>query len=189
MDLESYRYQFRNVLKDLPKISIMGIRGYYNGATYQQTPTNIYDDAIVLCIDGELGIFQASVDPGSYYILHPVNPQGCARLKAGLWTYKVGEHHNHPSLVQADEVTVERLDKLGKRLCEDSGFFGVNIHSGGPEYLVGRYSAGCQIIKTGEAWKDQWEKFFLLVFSAVGIFNQDKIPYLLVDTLEAIPES
>lgn len=188
MDLESFRYQFRKFYPILPKICLMGLRGDRD-TTNRNNITDLYDDTIIRCIDGQLVEFQASVDPGRYYMLHPVNPQGCARLKCGLWQYKLGEHHVHPALVQADEVVVDRLDKTGKKLCEDSGWFGVNLHSGGAEYLVGRYSAGCQIIKTGEAWKDKWQDFFLPLFTAVGIFNQDKIPYLLVDKLEAIPVS
>lgn len=189
MDLESYKYQFRKHFKYIPAITIMGLRGDRDPERRNDL-TNIYDDSIITCIDGVLKEFQASVDPGDYYVSHPVNPQGCARLKTGLWQYQLGEHlHAHKALVQADEVTVDRLDKNGKKLCEDSGYFGINLHSGGPEYLIGRYSAGCQIIKTSEAWKDKWVEFFLPIFSAVEIFNQKKIPYLLLDKLEPIPES
>lgn len=186
MELESFRYQFHKFYPVLPKISLLGIRGYHTPA-FPNPINDMYDDAIVRVIGDEIKIFQASVDPGSYYMLHPVNPQGCARLKCGLWQYKLGEHHNHPALVQADEVVVDRIDKEGKRLCEDHGYFGINIHSGGAEYLVGRYSAGCQIIKTPEVWKDKWQDFFLPIFAACGVFNQDKIPYLLIDRVEANP--
>lgn len=187
MTPETFRYQFRNVLKDFPKISLIGIRGYkYEDG---ENKIGIYDDAIVRCIDGVIKIFTASVDPGIYYINNPVNPSGCAKLQCGLWKYRLGEHHAHPALVQADEVTVDRLDKTGKRLCTDSGWFGINIHSGGAEYLVGRYSAGCQIIKTVEPWKGNWTEFFLPIFTATQVFEQKTIPYLLVDKLEAIPES
>lgn len=187
MTPETFRYQFRNVLKDFPKIVLLGIRGYkYEDG---ENKLGIYDDSIIRCIDGQIKIFTASVDPGIYYINNPVNPSGCAKLQCGLWKYRLGEHHAHPALVQADEVTVDRLDKTGKRLCSDSGWFGINIHSGGAEYLVGRYSAGCQIIKTVEPWKGNWTEFFLPIFTATQVFEQKTIPYLLVDKLEAIPGS
>lgn len=189
MTPETFAYQFRNKLKELPKISLLGLRGDRNNLNPNDL-TSLYDDTIVRCIDGVLTHYQASVDPGSYYVNHPINPLGCAKLKTGLWMYQYGEHlHAHPALVQADEVTVDRLDRSGKKLCEDTGYFGVNIHSGGPEYLIGRYSAGCQIIKTAEAWKDKWQDFFLPIFAAMGIYEQKKIPYLLVDRLEAISVS
>jgi hypothetical protein len=160
MDIQSFKYQFRNyaIAKDC-KILLLGIRGYLrNGENLNSF--NIYDDAIVRCIDGDVKIFPASVDPGKYYINHPINPHGCAKLKSGLYSYAMGEHHAMKALVQANEVTVDRLDSGGKKVSEESGWFGINIHSGGPEYLVGRYSAGCQVIKTTEAWKAQWLDFF-----------------------------
>lgn len=189
MTLDSFRYQFRKHFLVQPKICLLGIRGA-KSSDYPNSITNIYDDLIIRYIGGDLMEFEASVDPGNHYVNHPINPSGCARLKCGLWSYQKGEHlHAHPALVQADEVTVDRLDKSGKKLCEDSGHFGINIHSGGPEYLVGRYSAGCQIIKTQEAWKDKWVDFYLPIFTAMEVYEQKHVPYLLVDTLKAIPES
>lgn len=187
MDLESFKYQFRNVMKDIPKICLLGIRGYL--LPLKANNEVVYDDAIVRRINGEIKIFTASVDPGKYYIDHPLNPHGCARLKTGLWHYQLGEHHSKRALVQADEVTVYRLDKHGKTIGEENGYFGVNIHSGGPEYLVGRYSAGCQVIKASEPWRREWLEFFTPITAAVEIYNQTKIPYLLVDKLDAIPET
>lgn len=146
-----------------------------------------YDDAIVRYIDGEIKLFPASVDPGKYYIDHPINPQGCARLKCGLWAYALGEHHLFKALVQADEVTVDRLDKNGKKIREETGWFGINIHSGGPEYMVGRFSAGCQVIHTSEVWKAEWLNFFVPVMAGMELFKQKRVPYLLVDSLRAIP--
>lgn len=187
MDLDSFKYQFRNVMKDIPKICLLGIRGYMNPE--RSAVDSIYDDAIVRCIGDEIKLFTASVDPGRFYIDHPMNPQGCAKLKTGLWHYQLGEHHSKRALVQADEVTVYRLNKHGKVVGEENGYFGINVHSGGPEYLVGRYSAGCQVIKATEPWQREWLDFFTPISAAVEIYNQTKIPYLLVDNLDAIPVS
>lgn len=185
MTRETLLYQFKNILKEVPKMCLLGVRGYFDS----ENRTDIYNDCIFRCLDGDIAEFTASVDPGRYYIDHPLNPQGCARLKCGLWLYTTGEHHTHRALVQADEVKVDRLDKTGKSIKEDNGWIGLNIHSGGPEYLVGRWSAGCQIIKTSEPWKDKWEEFFNPIEEGVKVFNQKQIPYLLVDKLEAIPAS
>lgn len=185
MNIESIRYQFRNHFKVIPPMALLGVRGYSDNTN----PTDIYNDAIIRVIEGEFFEFMASVDPGAYYISHPMNPMGCARLKAGLYSYKLGEHLSNPALVQADEVNVDRLDKDGKKVGEESGHFAINIHSGGPEYLVGRYSAGCQVIKTKEPWKAEWLDFFTPIQVGCGIFKQTTIPYLLVDALEAMPVS
>jgi hypothetical protein len=185
MTLESFRYQFRNLLKEMPKVCLLGVRGYSSS----ENQTGIYDDAIIRFIEGEIKIFVASVDPGNFYINHPINPLGCARLKAGLYFYALGEHHAKRALVQAEEVNVDRLDSSGNKVRNDSGYLGINIHSGGPEYLVGRFSAGCQVIKTDEPWQCQWLDFFNPIVSALELFKQKRVPYLLVDKLEAIPAS
>lgn len=182
MTLEAFRYQYRKLMKDLPRVALIGIRGY-NGVNEMGR----YDDAIVRYIAGDIKLFPASVDPGKYYIDHPVNPQGCARLQCGLWQYQLGEHHARKALVQADEVTVDRLDQHGKRTHQETGYYGINVHSGGPEYLVGRFSAGCQVIHTNEVWKCQWLEFFDPIHATMLATGQKVVPYLLLDRLEAIP--
>lgn len=186
MTPESVAFQFKNHFEVMPKVAILGVRGY-TVQGYMSAPNDIYDDAIISWIDGHIEIFRGSVDPGSYYLQHPLNPMGCARLKCGLWSYRIGEHLHKKALVQADEVIVHRIDKNGNKQSEDSGWFGINIHSGGAEYLVGRYSAGCQVIWTQEPWRNEWLKFFEPICSAMDLFKITKVPYLLIDTLQAIP--
>lgn len=187
MNLESFKFQFSGVLKELPKIALLGIRGYQLEGV-DRNRIGIYDDCIVRYINDEIKCFPASVDPGDFYINHPINPKGCAELQTGLWWYQLGEHHSKQALVQADEVSVDRLDRRGKRLCDEHGWYSINIHSGGPEYIVGRYSAGCQVIQTTEPWKAEWLDFFIPIVAGTVLFQQKKIPYLLVDKLKALPE-
>lgn len=186
MDPETFAWQFRTKLKTLPSVCLLGIRGFLE----PENKMDIYDDVIVRWIDGELTPFRASVDPGSYYLLHPLNPQGCARLQCGFWEYARGEHlHSHQALIQADEVTVDRLGKDGRFNGSDTGWFGINIHSGGNEYLVGRWSAGCQVIYTEEPWDAQWLEFFEPICGALAKSKQTRIPYLLIDDVETTSNS
>jgi hypothetical protein len=181
---ESVAWQFSKYFpSEMPKVALLGIRGYLDS----ENKMDIYDDLIIRWVDGQIAPFRCSVDPGSYYLNHPLNPQGCARLQCGLWSYTRGEHHTKRALVQADEVTIDRIDSDGRKKGEESGYFGINIHSGGPEYLVGRWSAGCQVLWTREPWKDEWTNFYDPLCAAMDIFNVNKIPYLLVDKLVAEP--
>lgn len=183
MTPETLVYQFRKHFPQMPRIALLGIRGFLN----PENKMDVYDDVIIRFIDGTISAFRASVDPGSYYLQNPVNEHGCARLQCGLWWYTRGEHHAKPAFVQLEEVTVDRLDPRGNKRMQDSGFFGVNIHSGGPEYLVGRYSAGCQVIWSEEPWKAQWLDFYVPLIGAMVDMGVSRIPYLLVDKLEAEP--
>lgn len=166
-------------------IKILGMRG----ASGSGNRMGIYDDQIAYLIDKELKVFRASTDPGQYYINHPLNPQGCAQLQCGLWSYRLGMHHGiHPALVQADQVTVNRLDPKGVMVKSETGWFDIHIHSGGSwEFEVGRWSAGCQVIATDEAWADEWLEFFTPIQEACRYLKVTDIPYLLVDSLKPIP--
>lgn len=187
MDIESAAFQFKGKNVDSYRVKILGIRDYLK----TDSTETIYNDLICLLIDNQIDFFEASTDPGSYYINHPVNPHGCARLKTGLWWYQRGLHLNvHHALVQCDDVEIDRLDKEGKRVISETGYFGINIHSGGSEIEVGRFSAGCQVIRSPEgAWDGTWIRFYGTLRSALEEYKQFKIPYLLVDSLKAIPES
>lgn len=181
MTPQSFCEQYKSLLPHVPKIALLGIRGY----TSVPNVMGVYDDAICRYIDGELKVFTASVDPGKLYIKNPIHPQGCAKLCSGLWWYKLGEHNAKKALTQVEPVDVERLDPLGRSRGKENGFFGINIHSGGPEYLVGRYSAGCQIIKADEPWQCQWTEFYEPLAKYMLDNKLTRIPYLLVDTLKA----
>jgi len=183
MDHESALFQFKGCGVDDFKVKILGVRDYIETSEKEV----IYNDLICLIIDNQIDYFEASTDPGSFYVRHPMVPQGCARLQTGLWWYQRGTHlHVHPALVQADEVRIDRIDKQGNKIAEQHGYFGINIHSGGSEFEVGRFSAGCQVIKCVEgAWGLTWLRFFGMCCAAMADHNQYKVPYLLVDKLKA----
>lgn len=183
MDHESALFQFGGTGAENFKVKLLGIRDYIQTSEKEV----IYNDLICLVIENQIDYFEASTDPGSYYIDHPMCPQGCARLQPGLWWYQKGTHLNiHPALVQSEEVTVDRIDKSGNKVNQSTGFFGINIHSGGSEFEVGRFSAGCQVVKCPEgAWGVTWLRFYGMLCAALADHKQFKVPYLLVDKLKA----
>lgn len=146
-------------------IYLVGIRGYYHD-DHGDNERGIYDDAIFLVTPQSFVAFNANVDPSVFR-------RGIAKLKSGVWSYKVGTHglskpkdRQYTALVQAGVVTVQR-DGQG----EDTGEFGINIHRGGN---TGTSSLGCQTIHPS-----QWDAFIGLVRSELGRANQRIIPYLL----------
>jgi hypothetical protein len=185
-------HQFIDFPVDDFSVRLLGVRGYHRDEGIpDRNDVGIYDDLIVLC-DGpkKCHEFRASVDPGWHYIKNPVNTKGCAVLVPGLWFYKEGMHRGkHTALVQADDVTVERVDREGKVKSLDTGMFGINIHSGGDRTEVDHWSAGCQIIHAPDgAWGPTWLRFLTLTLEAMKRSKQKTVPYLLVYNLLGLPE-
>lgn len=136
------------------ELNIVGIRS-------DSTRPNAFDDTIYVFFNNSEGKliehkFQATTDPGTYWLKNPMNPQGTAILKEGQYlnTYGLGLHRGkYMALVQKRPVTVLRdydrnavLDFLNG--TPDTGLFGINIHRAsetGITKVVEHYSAGCQV--------------------------------------------
>ena len=119
---------------------------------------NKFDDRIYAFWKNEDGKYeghdyQATTDPGTYWLSKPMNVDGTAILKAGQWAYKLGNHKGYEALNQRGKVTVIRdydrnaiLDfNNGK---ETTGYYGINVHramSTGTTANVDKWSAGCQV--------------------------------------------
>ncbi len=136
------------------ELNIVGVRT-------DNVKPNSFDDKIhVFFMNSEGKLiqyeFEATTDPGTYWLRNPMNPQGTAILKEGqyLSTYGVGLHRGkYMALVQKRPVTVLRdydrnatLDFMNGKV--DKGLFGINIHRAsetGTTKTVDQYSAGCQV--------------------------------------------
>ena len=105
-------------------------------------------------------IWPATTDPGRYWLMQPQNPAGTAILVPGQYrqAYAVGKHQGkYTALCQRRPVRVWRDNNLdavidyGPRgAAMESGIFGINLHRTNPygeSYLVGQWSAGCQVFK------------------------------------------
>lgn len=191
LTLEASLKQFEDVEKlDKFPVRVLGVRGHQLslGPT-AGNDVEAYDDLIVI-IDGTGRAinYRASVDPTRYYIRNPVNPDGCARLRVGLYWFEKGLHRGHQAFTQNGPVVVERLDKLGKIISIQAGEFGINLHSGGGTLEdTDRWSAGCQVIYSPEGgWDETWLHFEDTLSDALKLAKQTVFPYLLVDKLKAL---
>lgn len=136
-----------------------------------------YNDTLVLFGQGSAGqpvcrCFLGTVDPGRYWTQHPEPQRGCAHLLNGQYRYTLGRHKGYPALVQAAKVSIWRdtnrnFIRDGKDFVE-TGFFGINIHAGGTTAQVGKWSAGCTVIRGGRFGRP-WQSFMQLMTASARL--------------------
>ena len=127
----------------------LDLDGTWNGnAAFQ-----FNDRSTILVVKDGVPSFMANllctVDPGSTDWYVPINPKGCADIKAGCYqSWSVGNHKGQNALIQVADVTVLR----GESRTEDTGDdFYIDQHSVGPgqDYNEGddpgSWSAGCLV--------------------------------------------
>ena len=134
-------------------LNITGIRS-------PERVANAFDDR--LCVTYKLNdmwvteTFEITTDPGSPYLLKPINNYGCAILAPGQWRgcYSIGKHRGqYLALVQSGKVKVFRDNDLDNILDMNpetiqDGYFGINIHKrSGESDTVNGASAGCQVFR------------------------------------------
>ena len=136
------------------ELNIVGIRS-------NSTKPNSFDDTLNIYYktsDGKWQFhqFAATTDPGTYWLLNPMNPQGTAIVKHGQYinSHRIGMHRGkYLALVQQRPLTIIRdydrnatLDFMNGK--EETGIYGINIHHAsvnGTTRTVDKYSAGCQV--------------------------------------------
>lgn len=105
----------------------------------------------------EFHIWNATTDPGVYWLEKPLNVGGTAILVEGQYrsSYQIGLHRNrYEALVQCRPVKVYRDNDKDQILdmMPDSiqcGLFGINLHRASADHRcikVDKWSAGCQVI-------------------------------------------
>ena len=105
----------------------------------------------------EFHIWQATTDPGIYYLDQPLNVSGTAIMVEGQYpsSYEIGLHKGkYEALVQCKPIKAYRdndrdeiLDMMPDTV--QKGLFGLNIHRASADWRsirVGKWSAGCQVV-------------------------------------------
>ena len=168
-------------------VKCIGIRGEL--APDHVPILGIYDDVLILMIGDVCTEWKGSTNPGQYFINHPTNPKGCAQLVEGIHMFKPGIHNDQfPAFVQAEDFAVNRLNEKGQIVLQETGEFGIHLHSGGPGEDVNQYSAGCQIVWSPEGYFGAtWHRFFDPASNAMQDNDQSILPYMLVDATNLPP--
>ncbi len=179
-------YKFFDTPDRKLNLNIIGVRRDNQGS-------NTFDDfLLVMYREEELMInhrWQATTDPGKYWLQNPMNPKGTAVLAPGQYrgTWKLGKHqNNYEALVQRKPVKVYRdnnrdavINYNNITTLVDEGYFGINIHRSNPydqSYVVNKWSAGCQVFKK----IDDYNKFMELCKESAIIYG-NSFTYTLVD--------
>ena len=168
--------------------------GDYNltlvGLRSAERAANRFDDVIgVLYPVGKrwhLHWFDATTDPGSYWLENPMNVEGTAIVAAGHYPgcWQVGAHQNrNRALVQRGPMTVhrdgDRDDEIDTQTATQTGLFGLNLHhaaASGVTLAVDRWSAGCQVL----ARKVDFDLLMALVGKSAAIYGP-RFSYSLLD--------
>ncbi len=135
------------------------------GIRSADTTSNTYNDFITLSYFADnkwnfIG-FEATTDPGLYWLKNPSNVKGTAILvpKQYIDCWVIGKHSGYEAFIQlGGPVSVYRdLDKdnyLDMEGTIDTGYFGINIHRSHLTILqtwIEKYSAGCQVFRRDSA--------------------------------------
>jgi len=170
-------YKFFDTPDKKLNINIIGVRRDNQGS-------NTFDDfLLVMYREEELMVshrWQATTDPGKYWLMNPMNPKGTAVLIPGQYrsTWQIGKHQGkYEALVQRKPVKVWRdnnkdevIDYNNITTLVDEGYFGINIHRSNPydqSYAVNKWSAGCQVFKK----VDDYNKFMELCRKSAKIYG------------------
>ena len=150
-------------------VLLIGVRGFYG-----KNKRGIYDDALfwVNQKTGFIASYNANTDPsyvrkGSGY----GKLKGMAKLKAGIWKYKIGPHNGYPAFRQFADVIVIRDGAKGD--YEHKGMHAINIHRGSTN---GTSSLGCQTLPISQ-WVDFKETGYKLIKDSKQVY----FDYILLD--------
>lgn len=165
--------------------NIIYVEGMNPDGTLNEDQLNVWNDLrMVIEFKNEkpeiIGCWQATTEPGRYYVMNAMNSKGAARIAFGQYrAWQLGSHGNadpHEALIQTGgPVTVHRdKNRDGSRAGDmvESGYFGINQHWGGdsPESDIGRWSAGCQVGRTRQGHRE----FMKIVKSDPRFVNNKK---------------
>ena len=167
-------------------LNIVGIRS-------KNQTVNEFNDYIGAFYETEDGkwrskFWKATTDPGTYYLLNPMNVTGTAVLVPNQYrsSFKVGYHQGrYKALVQCKSVDVYRDNNRDSNLDFDRssierGMFGINIHRASTNTKrVDKWSAGCQVFAN---LKD-FNEFMQLVEASSRVWGS-RFTYTLLDGKE-----
>lgn len=169
------------IYKDPYKLNIVGVRSSKLPNRYDDKMFVWYYDDKNKLINYEYPI---TTDPGTYFLLNPINKLGTACLKAAQYinTYSLGYHRGkYLALVQTKPVTVWRDPDRNSSFAfkkTSTGLYGINIHKGGGE-LVNNWSAGCQVFKN----TSDFNSFIKLCEKQKSLYG-NKFTYTLIDQIQ-----
>jgi len=191
---QNFSYSYTKNIYENMKYSFFD-KGNYNlnifGIRKNETKPNSFDDLICLAykVDDKeyMKIYQATTDPGTYWLKNPSNVNGTAILVPGQYkkAFKIGYHQGkYEALKQNTKFKVYRDNDRNNVLnfsapIYEGSSFGINIHratanDGQKSVQVDKWSAGCQVI----AAKDDFDEFMNIIRKSAKLYG-DVFTYTL----------
>jgi hypothetical protein len=173
------------------ELNLIGIRN-------DKPVPNSFDDLIgVLFKDrfGEdtLSYFSATTDPGTFWLLSPMQVEGCIIMKEGQYknAYKIGLHKGYKALEQCGDINYVRDNNRDaipdyNTPKQVKGNYKTNIHHASmPEnsIRVDKWSAGCQVINKG------WLEFLELCEESKKVTGKNVFSYTLLNSKDFMSRS
>ncbi|MGB6301569.1 MAG: hypothetical protein WBF90_36060 [Rivularia sp. (in: cyanobacteria)] len=108
-----------------------------------------------------IGAWEASIEPGNYYIKQPMNSNGAAQIQIpGQYrAWRIGKHKGREiALVQVAPVNIirdfNRNSKVDKEDKKEYSLIGANQHSASDQKFVDNASAGCPVGRTSKGHQE-----------------------------------
>jgi len=173
-------------------VNIVGVRNMDTAGEV----TNKFDDCVTISYkendEWQFRCYEATTDPGKYWMENLINPDGAAILKPGQYrkSHKIRLHRGqYEALGQCGPLKVYRDDDqdLTYDISEENvqeGLFGINIHratkwEGKTSTQVDKWSAGCQVI----ASNDDWHEFMDVMYKARDAWG-NSFTYTLLESTD-----
>lgn len=147
--IKELKDEYKRLGYDWERFSIVGIRS-------KKDEYDRYDDLIGIIEYDNIFWFKGTTNPGAHWLHNFINPKGTAVLVPNQYkdTYQLDLHQGkYLALCQRSPVSVYRDTNKNKVSDEtgviEKGLFGINIHrsnSNIASILIGKYSAGCQVL-------------------------------------------
>lgn len=157
------------------KVNIVGIRSNDN------TPDK-FNDYICISYKDEFHIFNATADPGVYWLQNPERVSGTFVMMPGQYvdSWQIGIHKTYKALTQCKTIRGWRDSNKDNLINPDlhkvyTDGQGVDIHHAHEtviQTVIDKYSAGCQVIQKFSDW--------LIFFGLCEIAKQNYYTYTLI---------
>lgn len=134
--MESKDYK---LFKSKDECNLIGLEGINPDGQLNKDELDKWNDLIGVLKFNSSGIpyfdclYRGTTEPGRFYTINPLNPNGAARLVPGQYTaWQLGLHRGRPGLVQCAPLSIQRdRNKDGSRagdVLTVENWIGINIH-------------------------------------------------------------
>ena len=168
MQLKNYHISVRSQEYNIVYVEGMNADGQINSDIINHFNDQRIVIEIVNGVPTIRGNWEATTEPGSYWIQNPFSPKGTARIAFDQFkAWRVGQDKNqYPALRQVKPVTVHRdFNRDGSRIGDktETGIFGIpqGHANNAPRHDIGRWSAGSMRGRT----KAGHEEFMKIIMS------------------------